>query len=169
MGTRIPDQSTGGFPPIVLVVDGHEDTLEMYDVVLGTSGFRVISASNALEALASVQVLRPDVVVTDLGLPGRLSGPGLIRALQADPALADIPILCVTGRDPRDVRSMIGVQVPSLLKPVTPEALVRHVMAAAVLARQRHPCAAPARKPVPGLPAPSVREEPGPYVVPAAP
>jgi DNA-binding response OmpR family regulator len=118
-------------PPIVLVVDDHSDTVEMYDTLLSAQGYWVARASNASDAFEYAHDVLPDAIVTDLGLPGDMDGAELIRQLRSDPALCDVPILAITGRDPRDVPSLAGVKVLGLLlKPVAPETLLARVKSA---------------------------------------
>ena len=118
-------------PPIVLVVDDHADTVEMYDVLLSAQGYWVARASTALEAFEYARDVHPDAIVTDLGLPGEMDGAELIRQLRADPVLQDVPILAVTGREPREVPSLSGLKMLGLLlKPVAPETLIARVRAA---------------------------------------
>jgi CheY-like chemotaxis protein len=118
-------------PPIVLVVDDHADTVEMYDTLLSAEGYWVARASNAADAFEYAHDVLPDAIVTDLGLPGDMDGAELIRQLRLDPALSEVPILAITGRDPRDVPSLAGVKVLGLLiKPVAPETLLARVKSA---------------------------------------
>ena len=115
-------------PPIVLVVEDHDDTLELFDTVLTEQGYWVARAATGLEALECAQDLQPDAIVTDVGLPGHMDGTDLIREIHADPKLCTIPILVVTGRPPRDLPSFAGLPISGLLvKPVPPETLVAKV------------------------------------------
>jgi two-component system cell cycle response regulator len=115
-------------PPIVLVVDDHADTVEMYDLLLSAEGYWVARASTAIEAFEYALEVRPDAIVTDLGLPGEMDGTDLIRQLRADPAFQHVPILAVTGREPRDMPSLAGLNILALLlKPVAPETLLARV------------------------------------------
>jgi CheY-like chemotaxis protein len=119
------EQPLRAIPPIVLVVDDHADTVEMYEALLSARGFWVARASEALEAFEYAQDLRPDAIITDLGLPGDMDGADLIREIRADRALQDVPIVAVTGRDPMDVPSLHGIQISALLlKPVAPDTLL---------------------------------------------
>ena len=129
--TPRPQAPDRGVPPIILVIDDHQDTLDAYSALLSAQGYWVATAATALEGIAYAQDVRPDAVVTDLGLPGPRDGVDLIRALQAHPTLKQTPIVAVTGREPRDVPSMSGVQVSALLvKPVSSRALLERVAAA---------------------------------------
>lgn len=64
--------------------------------VFTRAGHEVTEAGNGAAALASVHKSAPDLVVTDIMMPV-LDGVELIRALRADPATAEIPILSVSG------------------------------------------------------------------------
>jgi len=119
---------TADLPPIVLVVDDHDETLDLYDTLLSDQGFWVARAANGLEALEYAQDLQPDAVVTDVGLPGDMDGTDLIRELRADGKLHNVPVIVVTGRSPRDLPSFAGLPISGLLlKPVAPETLVTRV------------------------------------------
>ncbi len=115
-------------PPIVLVVDDHQDTLDLYDRLLSDRGCWVARATSGVEALECAQDLRPDAIVTDVGLPGGMDGADLIRLLHADEKLCKVPVLVVTGCQPRDLPSFSGLPISALLvKPVAPETLVTRV------------------------------------------
>jgi CheY-like chemotaxis protein len=125
-----PGDAHTPLPPVVLVVDDHADTVEMYDALLSAHGYWVERAANATEAFESAHDVRPDAIVTDLGLPG-VDGTELIRRLHSDPALHDVPVLAVTGREPKDMPSLAGLGMSAvLLKPVAPETLIARLEAA---------------------------------------
>jgi DNA-binding response OmpR family regulator len=116
---------TASVPPIVLIVDDHDETLDLYDALLSDHGYWVARAANGLEALEYAQDVQPDAVVTDVCLPGDMDGTDLIRELRADAKLSNVPVLVVTGRSPRDLPSFAGLPISGLLlKPVAPETLV---------------------------------------------
>ena len=122
------NRASADIPPIVLVVDDHEDTLELYDICLSAEGYWVARAANGLEALECAQDLRPDAIITDMALGEEMNGADLLRELRADLALREIPVLVVTGRGPRDLPSLAGLDTAGLLlKPVAPETLVSQV------------------------------------------
>jgi CheY-like chemotaxis protein len=53
----------------VLVVDDEADTLELIKVLLGQCGAMVTTAGSAAEALKALELLRPDVIISDIGMP----------------------------------------------------------------------------------------------------
>ncbi|HEY0406842.1 MAG TPA: PAS domain S-box protein [Pyrinomonadaceae bacterium] len=66
----------------VLVVDDEADTRELLSVVLGRCGAEVTTAGSVVEALDLIERLRPDVLVSDIGMPGE-DGYELIRKVRA--------------------------------------------------------------------------------------
>jgi signal transduction histidine kinase len=53
----------------VLVVDDEGDTLELIKVLLGQCGAKVSTASSSAEALSLLERIRPDVIISDIGMP----------------------------------------------------------------------------------------------------
>jgi signal transduction histidine kinase len=66
----------------VLVVDDEEDAREAMAVLLGQAGARVISVGGAAEALATLDRERPDVLLSDIAMPGE-DGYALIRRVRS--------------------------------------------------------------------------------------
>ncbi len=109
--------------PLVLVV---EDNPEMRVFIAGALApiFRVAVASEGGEALRKAEVLEPDLVITDLMMPG-MAGPSLAAALRAHSRLAGTPLMVLTARaDERQRLDLLrqGVQ-DYLVKPFHPEEL----------------------------------------------
>ena len=61
-------------PPLALIVENHRDTREMYAEALKFHGVRVVEAATAIDALELALTLHPDVITTELGLPGDADG-----------------------------------------------------------------------------------------------
>lgn len=86
----------GGRRPRVLVV---EDEVELRGFVVGllSEEFDVVAVQNGAEAMQSIGEHRPDLVLTDVMMPGT-SGLDLCRAMKADGRLSDIPVVFLTAR-----------------------------------------------------------------------
>lgn len=117
------DEPLGG--PGVLLVEDDRDGRRLYADWLTTAGFRVHQAHNGLQALERAFEVVPDVVVTDLNIPG-IDGYELTRRLKQDPRTAAIPVLAMTGyaafaADP--VRARRAGCDAVLEKPCSPEDL----------------------------------------------
>jgi CheY-like chemotaxis protein len=87
-----------GAPLVLLVEDDREGRLLYADWLL-QAGFRVEQAHNGLQALERALDSPPDVVVTDLNIPG-IDGYELTRRLKTDPRTQHVPVLAVTGYGP---------------------------------------------------------------------
>jgi two-component system, cell cycle response regulator DivK len=82
--------------PLVLIVEDDRSTRTLYSEHLSQSGFRTAEAHNGHQALEKARELLPDVVLTDLAVPG-MDGFEFCRALQRFGETRMIPILAVTG------------------------------------------------------------------------
>ena len=82
--------------PLVLVVDDYADARAMYAAWLQVSGYRVVEASTAADALALARAEPPAVVLMDLSLPG-VDGIEATRQLKADPRTRHVPVVAITG------------------------------------------------------------------------
>jgi CheY-like chemotaxis protein len=78
----------------VLVVDDDPDLVQLISGMLEILGYPVVTASNGVEALASVEQERPSLVVLDSRMPV-LDGSGFVQALRERGI--KIPILVITG------------------------------------------------------------------------
>ena len=70
---------------------------------LETRGFKVETATNGIAALELLELVRPDLIVTDLEMP-KLSGYQLIDTLKADEKTAGIPILVLAAKPSAEIR-----------------------------------------------------------------
>src|SRR5713226_3957685 len=80
----------------VLVVDDDADARELVRVMLGNYGAEVILAASADEALELISRQPPDVLVSDIGLPGD-DGYALLRRVRGLPQTARLPALALAG------------------------------------------------------------------------
>jgi len=112
-------------PRSVLIVDDDPMLLRLYELEISTwnMDISVRKASNGIEALARVGEARPDVLLSDLHMPG-LDGFGMIRALRGDPSTASLPLVVISGLDKPTVLSMgLPADVPFFTKPAPLAAL----------------------------------------------
>jgi signal transduction histidine kinase/ActR/RegA family two-component response regulator len=114
----------------VLVVDDDPDTLDVVKQVLETAGAQVTSVASAREALAALSVGPPDVLLSDLGMPGE-DGLALIRKIRSlEPARGGrVPAAVLTAYTQAEDRSEAlhaGFQL-YLAKPVEPAELTAAV------------------------------------------
>jgi len=91
-----------GFPAphTVLIVEDNEDGRFMLRTFLQLKGYRVIEARDGLEAIAAATTERPNLILMDLQLPG-LDGISVARHLRLNPLSRYVPIVIVSGWDPK--------------------------------------------------------------------
>jgi two-component system cell cycle response regulator DivK len=111
--------------PLVLVVEDDRDTRHLYVLTLSAHGFRTVESHNGLQALDKATATIPDLILTDIAVPG-IDGIELCRRLRGDARTAAIPILAVTGYGDRHYpdRAMAAGANHVLIKPFTAETLV---------------------------------------------
>jgi CheY-like chemotaxis protein len=80
----------------VLVVEDSKLFRTEKEHTLKKAGYHVITAVDGMEALQVAHEGHPDLILLDMMLP-KLDGPSVLRALKADPATAQIPVVVVTG------------------------------------------------------------------------
>ena len=80
----------------ILVVDDDEDARSLLHAVLEYSGAEVVSAESARGALAALGQRRPDVVISDLVMPGD-DGYALIRAMRTRALVRSVPMIALTA------------------------------------------------------------------------
>ena len=80
----------------VLLAEDDDDLRALYGYMLLAAGYKANTVRNGLEALAEIQVNRPDVVVTDIAMPV-LTGLDLIVAVRANDELSDLPVVAITS------------------------------------------------------------------------
>jgi CheY-like chemotaxis protein len=113
---------------VVLVAEDDPHALSGYLEFLGRSGFVASGTSDGKEALGLALETIPDIVVTDVQMPG-IDGFTLAAALRADRRTRHIPIVGMTGHWTADMQSesqRAGFST-MLLKPCLPAHLLAEV------------------------------------------
>ena len=110
-----------------LLVEDDDDSREMLRLALTICGVKVVSVDSAADALAKLEEIRPDFLISDIGLPGQ-DGYDLIRKLRSRPPSegGDIPAIALTGYvsvQDRDFALEAGYQ-EHLPKPVDTNKLI---------------------------------------------
>jgi signal transduction histidine kinase len=80
----------------LLLVDDSLDTVQVLGRLLALHGLRIDEASSVAQALERARAEIPDVIITDIGMPGQ-NGYDLLREVQADEQLRQVPVIAATG------------------------------------------------------------------------
>ena len=112
----------------ILVVDDQRANVEMMAGVLEGRGYSVAMALDGEQALAQVRELRPDLVVSDILMPG-MDGYEVCRRLRGAPETALLPVILVTSLDAQNerIRGLEAGADDFLSKPVNWEELFARV------------------------------------------
>ena len=112
----------------VLVTDDEPHIRYMLNYKLSRAGYTVLTASDGREAYETACEHRPDLVITDLQMPGG-DGVELGKRLKSNPQTASIPVLLLTARGYKVAPSdLIQTNITNLMdKPFSPGELLARV------------------------------------------
>ena len=112
----------------VIAVDDDLEMLGLLRAVLEGAGAKVTTVATATGALQTMHLLRPDVLVADLGMP-MMDGISLIHRVRhaSDPQVRSVPAVAVTGRAEYEGMVLESGFEMYLPKPVEPSELVAAV------------------------------------------
>ncbi len=114
----------------ILVVDDDRQIVRLVSSYLEEAGYVTLAAHDGETAMHALRAERPDLVVLDIGLPGR-DGLDITRWLRNDPHLSQTPILMLTARV-EDVDKIVGLELGAddyLTKPFNPREVLARVRA----------------------------------------
>jgi CheY-like chemotaxis protein len=114
--------------PIILVADDEKVIADTLSIILRNSGFATLTAYNGIDALALAKEIPPDLLLSDVVMPG-LSGIELAMALVD--IVPDCKVLLFSGQATTadllvEARAM-GKNFTTLTKPVHPTDMLRRV------------------------------------------
>ena len=117
----------GAAQTLVLVADDSKVVRIKTGRLLAQHQYQVSYASDGLDAVQQMQAQPPDVLITDVEMPG-MDGFELTRHIRGNPQTAQLPVIMITAADDRhrDEASAAGVSV-LLGKPYSDEALIAHI------------------------------------------
>ena len=112
----------------ILVVEDEPGILRIVTYLLEEHGYNVLQATEGLSALALVERQSPDLIISDIKMPG-MDGFTLCERVRANPALVQTPFIFLTAREQRsDMRRGMGLGADDYLtKPFEPEELLSAV------------------------------------------
>ena len=113
--------------PRILVVDDSPAYRRVVQTMLGPS-YEFLQAGSAEEALPQMVSFAPDLIISDLIMPG-MDGYELCRRVRAEPALANVPVILLTSKSGDDSR-ITGLEIGAddyLTKPIRARELAARV------------------------------------------
>ena len=112
----------------ILLVEDEQSMITLIRYNLEAEGYTIIPVKNGLQALDYCQSIRPDLIISDIGMP-EMDGFELRETLLQDDKLREIPFIFLTARSQSDERlkgMSLGVSY-FLTKPFEPELLLMTV------------------------------------------
>lgn len=111
--------------PLVLLVDGHHDTLALNAIALSGMGFEVMAAFDATEAFGRASKNHPDIIALDLVINGT-SGWDLLAHLKSEARTRDIPVVAIAADAQPETQERARREgcAALLVKPCVPDRLV---------------------------------------------
>jgi len=107
---------------VVLLIEDDADLLRFYQLTINSWGLplNLVTAENGCEGLMRIGELQPDLIVTDLVMPG-LDGFDMVHSLRANPLLSDTDVIVMTSmtRMEIDDRGGLPQDYSVLFKPVS--------------------------------------------------
>jgi PAS domain S-box-containing protein len=106
----------------LLLADDEEGIRRVLSIALTDSGFDVLTAENGLEALETFRRVMPDIVLTDIKMPG-LDGIGLLRAIKAERPETEVIMLTGHGDVDLAIESLKLEATDFVTKPINDDVL----------------------------------------------
>ena len=122
----------------ILLADDNADMRAYVARLLETQGYLVASVGDGEAALACAREHRPDLLLTDVMMP-KLDGFGLLRAIRAQTATADVPVIMLSARAGEEAK-VEGLEAGAddyLVKPFAARELLARVNANIQMAELR--------------------------------
>ncbi len=109
----------------IMVVDDDTDLRQALSLRLRANNFDTVNVCDGYSAIAMAQKEKPHLIILDLGLPAG-DGYAVLKNLRDYPALASIPVIVLTARDPEgnEKRSLESGAVAFFQKPADNEELL---------------------------------------------
>jgi two-component system chemotaxis response regulator CheY len=109
----------------ILLADDQDGVRQLVRMTIASDAYLILEAADGDEAWAILQIMRPDVALLDICMPGR-DGFALTRAIRADPLLAETRVILLTGNQaPAHIAAGRAAGANhSLTKPFSPLQLV---------------------------------------------
>ena len=111
---------------VILCVDDDIDMLDALDILIGSFGYTVVSASSAEEGLKKFKSEKPDLIIADLMMEEVDSGTGLARDLKLAGCTVPVFLLSSVGDALRDNANYYELSLSGVFqKPIQPDILAR--------------------------------------------
>lgn len=112
----------------ILVIDNHQDTINLVTMILKTAGYRLSTANTGREGIEAAKKVDPDLILLDVMMPD-MDGLAVCRELRSIPRFGHVPIIMFTAKSMPDEKweGFESGATDYLVKPTTSEELTKRV------------------------------------------
>jgi len=86
----------------ILIIDDEEVLRRIMRTMLERRPFEVVEAASGVEGFDLAKKVQPNLILLDWNMPG-MNGAEVLKTLRAEPLIASIPVILLTGTDPQDL------------------------------------------------------------------
>lgn len=124
--------SSGAGGEAILVAEDSLPVATVIQMALIKEGYKVLLASDGLEALKLAMSERPKLIITDSIMP-RMDGYGLLRAIKANPMTSEIPVIMLTSKastedEQKALEFGFSDFIPKPVQPMRVVSRVKHIL-----------------------------------------
>ena len=113
----------------ILIVDDQIEVRELVEVTLRYGNFKILQASNGLDAIAIVKKEKPELVLMDIMMPGEINGLEAVRRIKSDLQTKTCKIIMLTAKG-QDTDKEKGAELDIedyFVKPFSPLDLINKI------------------------------------------
>jgi CheY-like chemotaxis protein len=114
--------------PVILVVDDQQLIAESLGAILSSKGYSILTAYDGSIALEMATLVPPDLLITDVAMPGMTGVELAVRVVSEFP---DCQVILFSGHATLadlEMASTAGYEFPLLRKPIHPAEMLDHVL-----------------------------------------
>ena len=113
----------------LLIVDDHEEIRKLVEITLSVEDYKILQAKNGEEAIKIQKAEKPDMIIMDVVMPGKIDGIEATRRLKNDPEANVCPIIMLTAKDEEeDIKKGLDAGADDYFtKPFSPLELIKKV------------------------------------------
>ena len=113
----------------ILIVDDQIEVRELVEATLRYGNFKILQASNGLDAIAIVKKEKPELVLMDIMMPGEINGLEAVRRIKSDLQTKTCKIIMLSSKG-QDIDKEKGVELDIedyFVKPFSPLDLINKI------------------------------------------
>lgn len=113
----------------LLIVDDQPEIRNLLELTLNTESFEIHHANNCNSALAMTRIIRPDLVLLDVMMPGEFDGLEVCRRIKNDPEVSSALVVIISARS-QVADKYKGLEAGAddyIVKPFSPLSLIEKV------------------------------------------